>query len=48
MTERPTRRDRRERPPAKPRNLLLGLSLIIIAALVVLALTSFVVSRFAA
>lgn len=48
MTERPTRRDRRDRPPAKPRNLLLGLSLIIVAALVVLALTSFVVARLSA
>lgn len=36
------------KPAGKPRNLLLGLSLIIVAALVVLALTSFIVSRFSA
>lgn len=35
-------------PAGKPRNLLLGLSLIIVAAMVVLALTSFIVSRFSA
>lgn len=55
MTDRDPRPDapRRARRPApkpagKPRNLLLGLSLIIVAAMVVLALTSFIVSRFSA
>ncbi|MBV0892920.1 hypothetical protein KTN05_13815 [Paracoccus sp. Z118] len=44
----PERRKRRERPPASPRRMLLGLSLVIVVALVVLWLTSYLVTRLTA